>query len=136
MKTDRLIPYAYLLLRVVAGLMFFQAGAMKIFAWYGGMPGTEPGTTASLTTQVGFGGLLEVVGGILIMLGLGTRLTAFVLSGMMAVAYWQFHAPGGTWPVQNQGVAAALYSFLYLYMSVRGGGELSIDALIRKWRAS
>ncbi len=133
MNTQRLIPPAYLLLRLAAGLMFFQAGAMKVFAWFGGMPGAN-GATADFFTQVGFGGWLEVIGGITIMLGLFTRISGFILSGEMAVAYWQFHAPSGAWPVLNNGVPAALYSFVFLFMAAYGGGELSLDALIKRWR--
>jgi len=133
MNTQRLVPVAYLMLRLAAGLMFFQAGAMKIFSWFGGMPGAN-GAPANLMTQVGIGGLLEVVGGILIMLGLFTRISGFIMSGEMAVAYWQFHAPDGAWPVLNGGVSAALYCFVFLFMAAYGGGELSLDALIRRRR--
>ena len=83
-------------------------------------------------SQTGIGGLLEFFGGIAIVLGLGTRPVAFVLSGMMAVAYWQFHAPNSVSPVQNQGVPAVLFCFLYLYMAARGGGDWSLDALLRR----
>ena len=81
---NKAVQVTYLLLRLVTGLLFFQAGAMKIFGWFGGMPG---GGTPPLTSQIGIGGLLEVVGGIAIMLGLFTRPVAFILSGEMAVAY-------------------------------------------------
>jgi putative oxidoreductase len=125
----------YFLLRVVAGFLFFQAGGLILFGWFGGMPGTD-GTAPPLLSQVGIGGLLEFCGGIAIMLGLFTRPVAFVLSGMMAVAYWQFHAPSGTWPVQNQGMPSVLFCFLFLYMATQGGGEWSLDALIRRKRRS
>ena len=90
MNMNKAVEVSYLLLRLVTGLLFFQVGAAKLFGWFGGMPG---GGTPPLTSQIGIGGLLEVVGGIAIMLGLMTRLAAFILSGEMAVAYWQFHAP-------------------------------------------
>jgi len=117
---ERIIQVAYFLLRVVSGLLFYQAGGMKLFGWFGGMPG---GGTAPLFSQVGIGGVLEFFGGILIMLGLFTRPAAFILSGEMAVAYFQFHQPNGFWPIQNQGVPAVLYCFIYLYMAAGGGGE-------------
>jgi putative oxidoreductase len=82
-------------------------------------------------SQTGIGGILEFFGGIAIMLGLFTRPVAFVLSGMMAVAYWQFHAPSGTWPLQNQGMPAVLFCFIFLYMAAQGGGEWSLDALVK-----
>jgi putative oxidoreductase len=117
----------YFLLRVVAGLLFIQTGGLILFGWFGGMPG-QPGPPA-LLSQTGIGGILEFFGGIAIMLGFGTRPVAFILSGTMAVAYWQFHAPNAISPVQNQGVAAVLFCFLFLYIFARGGGDWSIDAL-------
>ncbi len=126
MNMHRITQVTYALLRVVAGLVMFQAGSMKMFGWFGGMPG---GGTASLTSQVGIGGAIEVIGGALIMLGLLTRPAAFILSGQMAVAYWQFHAPKGAWPIVNHGELAAVFSFLYLYFAAQGGGDLSLDAL-------
>jgi putative oxidoreductase len=134
MNINRAVEITYFLLRVVAGLMFFQAGGLILFGWFGGMPG-PPGSAPPLMSQLGIGGVLEFVGGLLIMLGLFTRPVAFILSGMMAVAYWQFHAPQGAWPVQNQGMPAVLYCFLFLYMAARGAGDLSLDALIRRKRA-
>ena len=85
-------------------------------------------------SQMGIGGVLEFFGGLAIVLGLLTRPVAFILSGEMAVAYWQFHAPNGAWPVQNQGVPAVLFCFIFLYMAARGGGDLSLDALLRRKR--
>jgi len=115
-------------LRIVAGFMFLQAGTMKLFAFPVGMP--PDGGTAPLLSQIGIGGLLEVVGGGLVMIGLFTRPVAFVLAGEMAVAYFQFHAPKGFWPIVNGGVSAALYSFVWLYLSAAGAGAWSLDA----WR--
>jgi putative oxidoreductase len=134
MNMERATQITYFLLRVVSGLLFFQSGAVKILGWFGGMPpGTPPLVMGS---QIWIGGMLELIGGILIMLGLFTRPTAFILSGEMAVAYWQFHAPNGTWPVQNQGVAAVLFCFIFLYMAARGGGDYSLDALMRGRRGA
>ena len=133
MNRDRIVQIAYFLLRVVAGLLFYQAGGMKLFGWFGGMPG---GGTAPLMSQVGIGGLLEFFGGILIMLGLFTRPVAFILSGEMAVAYFQFHQPNGFWPIQNEGVPAVLFCFIFLYMAARGGGDWSLDALIMRKRVA
>lgn len=127
-KLELAARIAYFLLRVVAGLLFAQAGGLILFGWYGGMPG---GDTVRLMSQTGIGGVLEFFGGIAIMLGLFTRPVAFVLSGMMAVAYWQFHAPSGTWPIQNQGMPAVLFCFIFLYMAARGGSDWSLDALLR-----
>jgi putative oxidoreductase len=120
---------AYFLLRVVAALVFIQYGGLKLFGWFGGMPG---GVTAPFMSQPWIGGVLEVFGGALILLGLFTRPVAFILAGEMAVAYWQFHAPNGRWPIQNHGEPAVLFCFLYLYMAAHGGGEWSLDALFRR----
>ncbi len=134
MDRNRATQISYFLLRVVSGWMFFQAGAVKLFAWFGGMPDTPPGTTVELASQMGVGAILEVVGGLLILFGLFTRPAAFIVSGMMAVAYWQFHAPGGTWPVQNGGAPAVLFCFVFLYIAAAGGGEWSLDAWLRRKR--
>ena len=133
MNMSRASSIAFVLLRVVAGLLFFQAGAMKTLGWFGGMPGS-PGSTAPLMSQVGIGGVLELLGGLLIMAGLFTRPVAFIVSGEMAVAYWQFHAPHGAWPILNHGESAVLLCFIFLYISSHGGGEWSLDALIRRRR--
>ena len=125
------VQVTYFLLRVVAGFLFIQAGCLILFGWFGGMPGGEK---VRLMSQTGIGGVLEFFGGILIMLGLFTRPVAFILSGMMAVAYWQFHFPNGRWPVQNEGMPAVLFCFIFLYMAARGGGDWSLDALIRSKR--
>lgn len=134
MNMKRAVQITYFLLRVVTGLLFFQAGSMKILGWFGGMPGGQPGATAPLMSQIGIGGVLELVGGLLIMLGLLTRPVAFILSGEMAVAYWQFHAPNGAWPILNHGEPAVLFCFIFLYMAAQGGGEWSLDALLRRRR--
>jgi putative oxidoreductase len=134
MNMDRAAQVTYFLLRVVAGLLFIQTGGLILFGWFGGIPG-QPGTPP-LLSETGIGGLLEFFGGIAIMLGLGTRPVAFILSGMMAVAYWQFHAPNGVSPVQNQGIPAVLFCFLFLYIAAQGGGDWSLDALIRRRRSA
>ena len=131
MNMNRAIQVTYFLLRVVAGFLFCQAGGLILFGWFGGMPG---GASPPLMSQVGIGGVLEFFGGIMIMLGLLTRPVAFILSGMMAVTYWQFHAPNGAWPLQNQGMPAVLFCFIFLYMAAKGGGDWSLDALFRRNR--
>jgi putative oxidoreductase len=133
MNMNRAAQVTYFLLRVVAGFLFFQSGGLILFGWYGGMPG-PPGSAPPLMSEVGIGGILEFIGGIMIMLGLFTRPVAFIMSGMMAVAYWQFHAPQGGWPLQNQGVAAVLFCFLFLYMAARGAGIWSLDSVLGRKR--
>jgi len=119
-------PYLLSVLRIVAALMFIQFGTMKLFAFPVGMP--PDGGTAKLMSQTGLGGILEVFGGGLILLGLFTRPVAFVLAGEMAVAYFQFHFPQGFWTVVNTGTPAVLYCFLFLYFSAAGAGPWSLDA--------
>jgi len=123
-------PYLLSLLRIVAALMFIQFGTMKLFAFPVGMP--PNGSTAKLLSQVGIGGLLEVFGGILILIGLFTRPVAFILAGEMAVAYFQFHFPQSFWTVVNMGAPAVLYCWIFLYLSAAGAGPWSLDALRRK----
>jgi putative oxidoreductase len=114
------------LLRIVAALMFILPGTMKLFAFPMGVP--PAGGTVPLLSQAGIGGILEVVGGGLLLLGLFTRPVAFLLSGEMAVAYFQFHAPQGFWPIMNGGIDAVFYCFLWLYFSAAGAGPWSLDA--------
>jgi putative oxidoreductase len=124
-----LAPILLSVLRIVAAFVFMESGTMKLFGWPMAMPG---GATAPLLTQLGLAGILEVFGGGLLLLGLFTRPVAFLLSGEMAVAYFQFHAPQSFWPVVNQGQPAVLYCFIWLYLSAAGGGPWSLDAVRRK----
>ena len=133
MNMHRATQIAYLLLRVMAAVMFMQSGGLKLFGWFGGMPPDH--STAKFMTEPWIGGVLEVAGGLALALGLFTRPVAFIVSGEMAVAYWQFHAPGGFWPIQNHGEMAVLLCFLFLFMSAFGGGDYSLDALIARKRA-
>jgi len=119
------------ILRIVAGSMFITAGTMKLFNWPPMPPGQPP---IQLMSQMGVGGVLEVVGGAMIILGLCTRVVAFILSGEMAVAYFQFHAPNGFLPIVNNGQPAVLYCFIFLYLVFAGAGPWSIDALIARSR--
>jgi putative oxidoreductase len=134
MNMNRAAQVAYFLLRVVSGLLFLQAGGLIVLGWFGGMPG---GQAFKLMSQTGIGGLLELVGGSLILLGLLTRPVAFILSGEMAVAYWQFHfAPHHGWPVTNQGMPAVLFTFIFLLFAAQGAGDWSLDALLWRRRGS
>src|SRR5947208_3068894 len=126
MNRERAIQITLFLLRVVAGFLFIQVGGKKLFGWFDGMP---PG---AMTTELWIAGTLEFFGGILILLGLLTRPVAFILSGEMAVAYFQAHQPKGTWPVQNHGEPAVLLCFIYLFLAAYGAGDFSLDALIAK----
>lgn len=114
-------------LRIVAALLFMSHGMQKIL----GFP-VAPHAPIPLFSLIGVAGLLELVGGALLLLGLFTRPVAFVLSGEMAFAYFLAHAPHGFWPLVNRGELAALYSFLFLYLAFAGGGPWSVEALTRR----
>jgi putative oxidoreductase len=120
-------PYLQSILRIVAAFIFILSGTMKLFAFPAGIP--PDGGTVPLMSQMGLAGILEVVGGGLVLIGLFTRPVAFILSGMMAVAYFQFHAPQGFWPTVNGGIPAVLYCFVWLYFSAAGAGPWSLDAM-------
>src|SRR5213075_1914397 len=104
----RWAPYLLSVLRIVAAGLFIVHGAMKLFA----IPAPAPGFPFPLFSQFWFAGVLEVFGGALVLLGLFTRPVAFLLSGEMAVAYFQSHQPQGLWPIVNQGAPAILYCFV------------------------
>lgn len=115
------------LLRVVSGFLLFQAGGNKFYGWLGGMP---DGATPAVGSQVWIGAWLELICGALMMLGLCTRPAAFLMSGTMAVAYFQFHQPQGTWPGQNGGTPAVMLCFACLAIFADGPGRLSLDRLV------
>ena len=121
-------PYILSLLRIVAAFVFITSGTEKLFAFPAGVPG---GGTVPLMTQIGIGAILETFGGLLLLVGLFTRTVAFLLSVEMAVAYFQFHAPGSFWPTVNHGTAAILFCWIWLYLSAAGGGPWSLDAKFR-----
>ena len=122
-------PRVLSILRIIAGFLLLQHGLQKLF----GFPaGPQPQPTPPLFSLMGFTGMLEFLGGLLLMVGLFTRPVAFILSGLMAVAYFMAHAPGGFWPVLNKGELAVIYCFVYLYFSVAGGGEWSLDRMLRR----
>jgi putative oxidoreductase len=110
-----------------------HAGGMKLLDWFGGIP-VAHGGHPKLMSQVWIGGMLELVGGALVLFGLFTRPVAFILSGEMAVAYFQFHQPHGTWPIQNHGEPAVLFCFVFLFFAANGAGAWSLDALWQRRR--
>jgi putative oxidoreductase len=121
--------YALALLRIVAGFTFSLHGAQK-FGAFGGLGGHA----AAAYSMLWFAGVLEIVGGPLILLGLFTRPVAFILCGEMAVAYFMVHIHIGPWlwPILNMGEVTVLYCFFFLYLVTRGAGPLSVDAAMRK----
>ena len=128
MNKDLMVRLAVFLLRVVAGIMFIEVGGLKLFGWFGGMPGG-----GALPPLLMAAGLLEFFGGIAILSGFLTRPVAFILSGEMAIAYFIGHASQGHFfaPLLNQGQPAVLFCFIFLFFAAYGAGEWSVDALVR-----
>lgn len=126
---DRFAGALLSVLRIVTGLLFLEHGTAKLFHF----PPTDMfAQTPAVGSMVWIAGALELVGGALITVGLGTRIVAFVLSGEMAVAYWMAHAPQSIYPLINQGEGAILYCFIFLYLAAAGAGPLSLDGALRK----
>jgi putative oxidoreductase len=111
------------LVRIVAGLLYLEHGLSKLI----GFPHDPRFDHLALLSLLGIAGVLETIGGLLITVGLLTRPVAFILSGQMAVAYFLVHAPNALFPMLNGGDAAILFCFLFLYLSVAGGGAWSLD---------
>ncbi len=128
--TSTWTPRLLSILRIIAAFLFMAHGSQKLF----GFPPSPEGPPGPLPPLVLVGGVLEFFGGLLLLLGLFTRPVAFILSGMMAVAYFMAHAPRGFWPILNGGELAALYCFVFLYLAAAGGGAWSLDNLWRRNR--
>ena len=130
MTSTTATTYAHAALRIVSGFLFFQHGYPKLF---GSLPGSgEADAATELLSIFWWSGLLEVVGGLLIMVGLFTRPVAFLVAGEMAVAYFWRHAPQGFWPGSNGGELAVLYCFVFLYLAAAGAGVWGLDAMLRR----
>ena len=121
-------PRMLSVLRIVSGYMFLLHGTSKLF----GMPHAAMFDNLQLMSMTGVAGILELVGGVLLLLGAFTRPVAFVLSGEMAAAYFMVHAPHGFWPIINKGELAVAYCFVFLYIAAHGAGAFSLDGMRRK----
>jgi len=120
-------PRLLSILRIVSALIFMAHGTQKIL-------GFPAGASPEMFSLSWIAGMLELFGGALLVLGLFIRPVAFVLSGLMACAYWIAHAPKSFFPVLNGGDAAILYCFVFLYFVAAGGGVWSLDNLLRRSR--
>jgi putative oxidoreductase len=125
---SRWAPQMLSVMRIIVGFTFLAHGTQKLFAF------PPPATAQPAMTFMWFAGVLEFVGGVLLMIGLFTRPVAFILSGMMAVAYFMGHAGQGFWPIVNKGELAVVYCFVFLYLSAAGGGPWSLDAILSRRR--
>ncbi len=117
-------PRVLSVLRFIAGFLMIWHGSQKLFGYPIALPAGAEGPLIVIA------GIIEFFGGVLILVGLFTRPAAFLISGLMAAAYFMAHAPSGFLPLVNQGELAAIYSFLYLYFAFAGGGAWSLDALL------
>lgn len=127
----RYAPQALAVLRIVTALLFIAHGTQKLF----GFPPSQMPGGVELLSLFGLAGILEVFGGLAVLVGLFTRPVAFVLAGQMAVAYWMAHAPASPFPVLNGGDAAILFCFVFLYLVFAGPGAWSVDAMRTRKRA-
>lgn len=121
-------PKILAIVRIMAGLLFLEHGLILLFSF----PMAQPGLPHPLPPIMLVGGLIEAVGGLMIALGLFTRIAAFVTSGQMAVAYFMFHLPNSLWPAVNQGDAAILFCFVFLYLVFAGPGAWAMDRALKK----
>ena len=118
-------PRMLSVLRIMAALLFMEHGCMKLFHF----PAPQPGVPDPLPMMLMIAALIEVVGGVLLLLGLFTRPVAFICAGEMAVAYFMAHGSQSFWPALNGGDAAILFCFVFLYLAAAGGGAWSLDAM-------
>lgn len=126
----RYSTYFYALFRIVFGLLIMMHGTQKLLGW---PPAQQPGGVAGLLLVAG---VIELVGGFLILIGFFSSFAAFIASGMFAVAYFIVHQPMGTFPIQNQGELAVAYCFACLFIASRGSGVWSVDSIMKGSRSS
>ncbi len=129
MNLSKWSPALLSVLRIVSGILFVEHGTSKIFSFPSAPMHQGPPPEGLMAVLGQTSGVLELVGGILLIIGLFTRITAFILSGEMAVAYFMVHFPMGLYPIDNHGELAALYCFIFLYLAAAGGGPFSLDRL-------
>jgi putative oxidoreductase len=128
MESNRVAPHLLSVLRIVVALIFIEHGTQKFL----GFPSAPANGFPELYSLGWWQGIIEIAGGALLLLGLFSRLVAFILAGDMAVAYWMVHAPKSPYPVLNAGDAAILYCFVFLYIAAAGPGSWSLDRAFRR----
>ncbi|MFE9447973.1 DoxX family protein [Streptomyces sp. NPDC006739] len=129
-------PYVIGLFRIVVGLLFAMHGAASLFGVLGGMPGTHGGTVDAGTWPGWYAAVIQLVGGGLVLLGLGTRAAALIASGSMAYAYFDVHLKVALWPIQNGGEPAAMFCWAFFLLVFTGSGALGLDRLLARRTAS
>lgn len=127
--SDKVSGAVQSIFRIVVGLLFASHGAAKLFGFFGGVDGSSGATVPVGVWPYWWAGIIELVGGLLVTIGLGTRVAALICSGSMAYAYFVVHLAEGPFPIQNGGELAALYSWLFLLIVVIGPGPFAVDSL-------
>ncbi|GHF34344.1 integral membrane protein [Streptomyces mashuensis] len=131
-RLDAARPYVLSLFRIVIGLLFACHGAASLFGVLGGAAGTHGGTISAGTWPGWYAAVIQLVGGVLVLLGVGTRSAAFIASGSMAYAYFDVHQSMALWPIQNGGEPSALYAWAFLLLVFTGPGPLALDRLFAR----
>ncbi|MDT0451696.1 DoxX family protein [Streptomyces hesseae] len=129
-RLDAARPYALSLFRVVVGLLFACHGAASLFGILGGAAGSHGGTIPAGTWPGWYAAVIQLVAGVLVLLGAGTRSAAFIASGSMAYAYFDVHQSMALWPIQNGGEASAMFAWAFLLLVFTGPGALSVDRFL------
>ncbi|MCH0565271.1 MULTISPECIES: DoxX family protein [unclassified Streptomyces] len=129
---DRALPFVLGLFRIVVGLLFACHGAASLFGVLGGAAGTDGGTIAAGTWPGWYAAAIQLLGGGLVLLGLGTRAAALLASGSMAYAYFDVHQPAALWPLQNRGEASALFCWAFFLLVFTGSGAFGLDRLLAR----
>lgn len=128
---DTLRPIAHNAMRIGVAFAYWTHGGQKVLGWFGGFG--PDGGTADMMTRFGIAGSIELVGGLLVMIGLFTRPVAFIVAGEMAVAYWWIHfSRGGLWHWANGGELALIYCFVFLFIAAAGPGAFSVDGWLKR----
>ena len=131
-RLDSAQPHVIGLFRIVVGLLFACHGAASLFGVLGGAAGSDGGTVAAGTWPGWYAAVIQLVGGVLVLLGLGTRAAAFIASGSMAYAYFDVHQPMGLWPLENGGEASAMFCWAFFVLVFTGSGAFGLDRLFAR----
>ncbi|MEU4212746.1 DoxX family protein [Streptomyces sp. NPDC026206] len=129
-RLDAVRPYVLSLFRIVVGLLFACHGAASLFGVLGGAVGSNGGTISAGTWPGWYAAVIQLVGGVLVLLGVGSRSAAFISSGSMAYAYFDVHQSEALWPIQNHGESSAMFCWAFLLLVFTGPGALSLDRFI------
>lgn len=130
--TDKAMPYALGVFRIVIGVLFASHGVASLFGVFGGSPGSNGAATPTGLWPSWYAAVIQLVCGVLVMTGLGTRIAALIASGSMAYAYFVAHQSDGLLPLQNHGENAALFCWAFVLLVFTGPGAFALDSLLRR----